>query len=71
MSHLKDEPFDSRDLPHSTSVDYATCGKCPALHLVLKDESGQAFAIAVLSRDMIETMLTTVKEYERTYHGVN
>jgi hypothetical protein len=53
---------DIDDAPEANMTHWYKCPACEHLHVVLTDEAGDILATAVLSRDMLTTMLETVDE---------
>lgn len=51
---------DPNDAPKADRVTGYKCEACEHLHIVLVDEDGLALATAVVSREMLEQMLTMI-----------
>lgn len=43
-------------LPCARSFEMGRCGHCPHLHIILKDEDGEAFAVMVITNEQAMTI---------------
>jgi len=50
------------DAPKADSTHYYKCDACEHLHVMLIDEDGDCIATAVMSRDMLINMLSTIDD---------
>lgn len=60
VTDLDSEDYD--DLPTAHQTSWYKCGHCSNLHLILRDEGGEAFATANLDEEMLLDMLRTIAE---------